>query len=138
MSAHVVQFYRRCQCIPGAHPLPGRRFGKSKSAERGGVWWRWSFDDSTTDHTEKRRADVVGIFPNEASISRLIGAVLFGQTDEWQTASHYMVVEAFAIITPRKPTLFSALQPKPPNHALRPPGKSHQLDGRDRFQTRFL
>lgn len=46
----------------------------------------------------KRRADVVGIFPNEASIMRLIGAVLFEQNDEWQTASCYMMVEAFAQI----------------------------------------
>jgi transposase-like protein len=46
----------------------------------------------------KRRADVVGIFPNEASITRLIGAVLFEQNDESQTASRYMMVEAFAEI----------------------------------------
>ena len=46
----------------------------------------------------KRRADVVGIFPNEASILRLIGAVLFEQNDEWQTSSRYMMVEAFARI----------------------------------------
>lgn len=46
----------------------------------------------------KRRADVVGIFPNEASIMRLIGAVLFEQNEEWQTASRYMMVEAFAQI----------------------------------------
>jgi putative transposase len=44
----------------------------------------------------KRRADVVGIFPNEASISRLIGAVPFEQNDEWQTQHRYMQVEAFA------------------------------------------
>ena len=46
----------------------------------------------------KRRADVVGIFPNEASIMRLIGAVLFEQNDEWQTQNRYMQVEAFASI----------------------------------------
>ena len=46
----------------------------------------------------KRRADVVGIFPNEASIMRLIGAVLFEQNDERLTASRYMMVEAFAQI----------------------------------------
>ena len=38
------------------------------------------------------------VFPNEASITRLIGAVLFEQNDEWQTASRYMMVEAFAEI----------------------------------------
>ena len=44
----------------------------------------------------KRRADVVRIFPNEISIIRLIGAVLFEHNDEWQTASRYMMFEAFA------------------------------------------
>ena len=46
----------------------------------------------------KRRADVVGIFPNEASIMRLIGAVPFERSDEWRTASRDMQVEAFARI----------------------------------------
>jgi putative transposase len=45
-----------------------------------------------------RRADVVGIFPSETSIMRLIGAVLFEQNDAWQTSSRYMIVEAFARI----------------------------------------
>jgi transposase-like protein len=42
----------------------------------------------------KRRADVVGIFPSEASIVRLIGAVLLEQNDEWQLRHRYMQVEA--------------------------------------------
>jgi transposase-like protein len=47
----------------------------------------------------KRRAEVVGIFPNEASIIRLIGAVLLEQDDEWQLQHRYMQVEAMAEIT---------------------------------------
>jgi hypothetical protein len=35
--------------------------------------------------------------PNEASIMRL-DAELFGQIDEWQTSSRYMMAEAFAPI----------------------------------------
>ena len=42
----------------------------------------------------KCRADVVGIFPSEASIIRLIGAVLLEANDEWQMQHRYMGVEA--------------------------------------------
>ena len=44
----------------------------------------------------KRRSDVVGIFPNEGSIIRLIGAVLLEANDEWATQHRYMQVEAMA------------------------------------------
>ena len=44
----------------------------------------------------KRRADVVGIFPSEQSILRLIGAVLLEANDEWATQHRYMQVEAMA------------------------------------------
>ena len=45
----------------------------------------------------KRRTEVVGIFPNEDAIVRLIGAILLEQNDEWAVQrARYMTLETIA------------------------------------------
>ena len=56
----------------------------------------------------KRRSNVVGIFPNDAAIMRLVGALIVEQNEEWHLTRRYMSNESLAKV----------IQPDPENKLL--------------------
>ena len=57
----------------------------------------------------KRRTNVVGIFPNDKSIVRLVGAMMLEQSDEWSLNRRYMQLEGLQTLSDTVPTRLSAV-----------------------------
>lgn len=57
----------------------------------------------------KRRTEVIGIFPNDAAIVRLVGALLLEQNDEWQLQRRYMQLEGLGTVSDNQAPRLSAV-----------------------------
>ena len=58
----------------------------------------------------KRRTNVVGIFPNDRAVTRLVGAILLEQNDEWTLQRRYMQLEGLQSLSDTAPARLPAVQ----------------------------
>lgn len=57
----------------------------------------------------KRRTNIVGIFPNEGAIIRLVGAMMMEQNDEWSLQRRYMQLEGLQSLSENQSARLSAV-----------------------------
>ena len=57
----------------------------------------------------KRGTDVIGIFPNEAAVTRLGGALLLEQNDEWRRRGRYIQLEGLQLLADNRPARLAAV-----------------------------
>jgi putative transposase len=67
----------------------------------------------------KRRADVVGIFPNDNAVLRLLGSILIEQNDEWATTRGKMSQESLKKALALRPNANAEEEIPAPSKALR-------------------
>ena len=58
---------------------------------------------------DRARMTGAGIFPNDASITRLVGAMMMEQNDEWSLNRRYMQLEGLQTLSDTTPTRLSAV-----------------------------
>jgi putative transposase len=57
----------------------------------------------------KRRTNVIGIFPNDKAVIRLVGAMMLEQNDEWSLQRRYMQLEGLLSLSDNQPARLSAV-----------------------------